>query len=65
MFFIFKQHVKSGEGTVDAGNVLLQVYLFFIIKIFITVNILLKYAEPLSRHNYLMKKYFDWDFFWF
>ena len=44
MFFVFKQHIKSGESSINAGDVLLQVHFVFISELFVGIDVLLQHS---------------------
>ena len=64
VLFFLEEDIEGGEAAIDACDVLLKVYFFFVAKIFIAINILFQHPKPVSCHNYFMKKNFNRNFFW-
>lgn len=43
VFFIFEQDIKSGEATINPGNVLLQLYFIIILQSTVAIDVLFQH----------------------
>ncbi len=62
LLLISEQYIERRERPVNAGNVLLQVYLLLIAQSLMPVDLLFKDPKPVPGHHDLMKEDVDGHF---
>ena len=62
LLLVSEKHIKGGQGTIAAGDVLLNIHFFFILQCFAAVDVLFQHPEPVPQHNDLMKEILDGNF---
>jgi hypothetical protein len=59
LLFIFEQHIESGQRSINAGDVLLQVYFVFIAQLFVGVDLLFQHTQAVAQHHYFVEEHVD------